>query len=270
MAVGVLGVGIAPAGVPASIGVSGVGSLGVSGTGEGRGVLGTGEIGVQGVGGTNGYGVEGMNNSADRFAHGVRGSALGGAGGEFIGARSALALSTISGVANPNVDGPVEGRLGDVYCGTVGSLWYRTSTANPNPYRRLADQNTAGALSLLAAPLRLVDTRSGSGFFDAGNPYSNGNTRGYDIATLSAGAVPAGTRAIVARAVAINGTVGGVLRASPVNPPGTGSAIINFAESEILGATFTSALDSSNQIFIQASIATGTVDFILDVIGYYL
>lgn len=135
---------------------------------------------------------------------------------------------------------------------------------------------SGGSLTLFSAPLRLVDTRTGSGYFDAGNHYSNDTLRTYNIVTLAGGSVPGNATAIIGRATVVNASAAGGLQESP-NPPvsgndlGQGTAIINFPAGSVigaLGATFTSALDGGGQIRVHSTIS-GTADVIIDIVGYY-
>ena len=245
------------------------GLSGTLATPAGDGVTGIGNRGVIGIGGPGGCGCDGTANGGTN-GWGVFGQSDIGVGGHFTGGRCALYLTPGTGsVADPNVTVPSGATQGDVYRGsTNGSVWYHAG--GTNPYRRLADSTVAGALTLLAAPLRLVDTRNSSGFFDAGNHYMNGTLRGYNIPTLAAGAIPTKARGIIGRGTVVSPTQGGGLNVSPVNPPGFGSAIVNFAANQVIGAPFTSALNASGQIFVQTNLfAAGTVDVVLDVLGYY-
>jgi hypothetical protein len=128
-----------------------------------------------------------------------------------------------------------------------------------------------------APPVRIIDTRTGSGFADAGNHYTNDTLRLYDIATLAA--LPTGARAVVARLTVVGATASGVIQASP-NPPvsgndlGPGTAVLNYPLASVIpsfGASFVTALNSSGQLRVRGFMAGGgTVDVIVDIVGYYL
>jgi hypothetical protein len=232
-------------------------------------------VGIYAEAGPDGNGVFGVSNGGTG-SYGVYGASDIGYGGVFSGGAAALNLFPGAGaVANPNVTN--SGFSGDLYCGsTNGSLWY--CATGTNPYRRVADSTTAGALTLLDAPMRLVDTRTGSGHFDAGNHYVNDTLRTYNIASLAS--LPMGTRAIAGRITVVGATASGVLQESPNGPPGAGNdlgqgtAVLNYPTASVLGAfgaTFISALDSSGQIRVRGFMAGGgTVDVIVDIVGYYL
>jgi hypothetical protein len=269
------------------IGVAGSGTRPNNGMGRGIGVFGTGtDFGVFGSAtAILGAGVVGTSDGSE-FSVGVEGTSDLGLGGQFRGGRAAINLIGANDAApNPNVTPPTGGEIGDLYRGPAangglgaGSLWFRTTDSNDS-YRRLADETTAGSLSLLSAPLRVVDTRSGSGFFDAGNHYSNDTLRTYNIVSLANGSVITKATALVGRVTVVNASASGALQESPNPPPGSGNdlgpgtAVINFPPASViaaLGATFISALDASGQIRLHSVIGSGTLDVIIDIVGYFI
>ena len=200
--------------------------------------------------------------------------------GQLVGGRAVLnLLSAPSAVSNPNATTPSGGGTGDVYRGsTDGGLWY--NTGGTHPYCRIADSTTAGALTL-TAPQRLVDTRTNSGFFDAGNHFGSDTLRTYNIMSLANPDLPVGTRGVIGRITVVNATGAGGIQESPNPPPnppsndlGFGSAVSNFppaATFPAFGVPFTSALDSSGNIRVHSTMAAGgQVDVIIDIVGYYL
>jgi hypothetical protein len=237
------------------------------------------DIGVYGEGNNSGCGVDGFIGAGGATnAFGVRGISSNGVGGAFSGGRSALNLAAGS-VNNPNTTPPSGNGIGDVYRGlSNGSVWFRTGAAT-NPYQRLADNTTAGALTL-QAPMRLVDTRTGSGFFDAGNHYGSDTLRTYNIITLSNPDLPTGTRGVVGRITVANATAAGGVQQSPNGPPGAGNdlgfgtAVLSFPPATTIpsfGVPFISALDASGNIRIHSVMGAGqTCDLIVDITGYYL
>jgi hypothetical protein len=135
-----------------------------------------------------------------------------------------------------------------------------------------------GALHMFATPVRLVDTRTGSGFSDAGNHYINDALHTYNIASLAA--LPIGASAIVARISVVNATASGVIQESPNGPPGAGNdlgrgtAVLNYPAGSVIpsfGSTFNTTLDGSGRIRVRGFMAGGgTVDVIIDISGYFL
>ena len=242
-------------------------ATGVFGTGDDVGVSGSGPIGVLGTGSGGGCGVDGVNNGASTVAFGVRGLAGTGLGGFFAGARGAVGLGTGAGaVANPNTTPPAGGGTGDLYRGsTSGSLWYNTGTA----YRRLADATTAGALTLLATPVRYVDTRNGTG--GATGPFAPGEVRSYNFVTLQPGTIPAGATGIVGNIVAVSPNTTGNLQINTANsfPPGS-AAVLNFNPGQDIANHFVSALSAGSLMFVKANPNGGSVQLVIDIYGYYL
>jgi hypothetical protein len=84
----------------------------------------------------------------------------------------------------------------------------------------------------------------------------------------------------VGRLTVVGATASGVLQESPNGPPsagndlGQGTAVLNYPTASVLGAfgsTFVSALDATGQIRVRGFMAGGgTVNVVLDIIGYYL
>jgi hypothetical protein len=194
------------------------------------------------------------------------GGALGGA---FSGNRAALALNTGPGgaVPNPNVTDPLGGP-GDVYRGsTNGSLWYRTGGLGS--YRRLADDTTAGALTLLAVAVRYVDTRNGTG--DPGGAFSPGEVRTYNFTTLSPGTIPVGARGIVGNIAAVDPNTTGNLQIDPTGIFADGSAaVLNFNPGQDISNHFVTALAANGDLSVKANPNGGSVQLVIDIYGYYL
>ena len=240
-------------------------------------------IGIYGQGGPGNCGCDGVCNG-ETFSYGIHGLSDIGLGGNFAGGRAAIQLDTGNGaVANPNASAPSGAGIGDLYRGTAGagmvgagSLWYKTGGGAAD-YRRIADQTTAGALTLFNGPVRLVDTRNGSGFAGAGNHLGTDTLQTYNIATLAS--LPAGARAMVGRITIVNATNSGGIQESPNPPPGMGNdlgfgtAVINYPRATTipaLGVPLISALDPSGNIRIRNVMISGSADVIIDITGYYL
>jgi hypothetical protein len=249
-------------------GATAIGVFGLAGTvaaPSGDGVSGLGLRGVVGVGGVGGCGCDGTSNGST-VSYGILGTSDIGVGGTFVGGRCAVLLAPGAGaVANPNTTPPSGAITGDVYAGsTNGSLWYRTNAAT-NPYRRLADATTAGQLTLLASPVRYIDTRNGTG--DPGGAYGNLTVRTYNFVTLMAGTIPAGARGIVGNIVAVSPTSNGNLQLDSTMVFGT--AVLNFNNGQDIGNHFVSALTAAGATSIKAAV-NGSVHVVIDIQGYYL
>jgi hypothetical protein len=198
---------------------------------------------------------------------GVWGSG-GALGGAFSGSRAALNTGTGNGaVPNPNVTDPLGGP-GDVYRGsTNGSLWYRTG--GPGSYRRLADDTTAGALTLLASAVRYIDTRNGTG--DPGGAFSPGEIRTYNFTTLQPGTIPSGARGIVGNIAAVDPNTTGNLQIDPTGIFAAGSAaVLNFNPGQDISNHFVTALAANGDLSVKANPNGGSVQLVIDIYGYYL
>jgi hypothetical protein len=241
--------------------------------------------GVFGYSGIN-AGVFGLSDSVDSVGNivpmpGVMGQSDPGIGVYGVGATGGMFLGTtvhlfLPDQTSPNPPLPDPTTTTNTY--SAGSilkdgnqrLWYNAASGSPGTWRQVAGPDTAGSLHLVAPPMRLVDTRAGSGFADAGNPYSDTNVRTYNIVALSGGAVPAHTVAIQAKLAVVNPTASGNVKVSPVNPPGVGSGVLNFAPGPNLNVPFLTALDSAGNIYVQLNLnSAGQIDLIIDVVGYY-
>src|ERR1043166_4649014 len=224
----------------------------------------------------------------------------GGAGGRFVGddtgviveaGRATFCIFSTDETFPPTTAG--FHNFGEVIVSQDYTMWWSFST--PTAYRRLAgpaltanDLPTAGALSLLKAPKRLVDTRTGSGFFDAGNHLGSNDLRTYNIVGLAgASFLPPVISAIVGRITVANATGPGGLQESPNPPPvagnndlGFGTAVLSYPSAATIpsfGATFISAVSGSTdpagagRIRIHNVMGPGqTADVIIDITGYYI
>jgi hypothetical protein len=250
--------------------VGGTNPTGVFGTGGAIGVSGSGPVGVLGTGSGGGCGVDGTIGGTSTVAFGVRGLSTAGAGGAFAGGRSAVSLFTGAGaIANPNTTIPGGGSVGDIYRGsTNGSLWYHTGAAS-NPYKRLSDATSAGQLTLLATPVRYVDSRNGTG--GATGAFAPGEVRQYNFTTLQAGTIPAGATGIIGNIAAVSPNTTGNMQINTANSfPAGSAAVINFNPGQDIANHFASAISAAGLLFVKANPNGGSVQLVIDIYGYYL
>jgi len=240
-------------------------------TTSGIGVHGEGtKTGVEGVGTiANTIGVAGQCDSGT-FGIGVQGSSISGVGGAFSGGRAALSLSPGTS-GNPNTTPPEGGLYGDIYLdNSKGGIWYNAGNIT-NPYLRLADNTTAGALTAFAPSSRFVNTITGSGNTYDGQHLNGGATATYQIGgvTVNGNKVPANARAVMGRIADPNPAgPGGNILVGPTNPP-VGGVIAIIAGSP-QNSFFISALDTSGKLFVENTSPSGSTDIIIDIAGYYL
>ena len=231
-------------------------ATGVFGFGTNFGIRGSGATGVTGNG--TFYGVVGVGDQIGVI--GQTTSLAAGIGGSFAGGRAAINTGVGSAaVADPNVTNPAGGFTGDLYCGsTNGSLWYRTD-ASTGSYRRLADNTTAGALTAFPASSRFVNyshlIAGATGTYQIGGVTVTGNT------------LPAKARAIIGRIADANPSGSGVLLVGATNPPNNG--VIAIVAGAPQNTFFFSALDATGKLYVKNSSASGAVDVIIDIQGYY-
>jgi hypothetical protein len=162
-----------------------------------------------------------------------------------------------------------------------GQLYLCTASGTPGAWSPLLPAaNSAGSLHLLGSPVRVYDSRSGTGpASTAQGPLAAGATRLVSLVAgyirgvpLPTAAVPAGaTGAMVTLTVA--DTVGGgflaIYSAGAENP---GTSNINWsAAGQFIATTTVSAVDSAAKVAVAAGGAAGAkTDFIIDVAGYYM
>jgi hypothetical protein len=213
--------------------------------GDGKGVLGRG---LWGHSDSNGIGVAGD----------------GGIGVLAFGTRAALQVADTGAAPPTRADAHVKGEL---TTDANGDLWFCVADGTPGTWRQLSGPTTSGQLHLLAAPVRVYDSRPG-GTNDG--PISGGATRVVSLAgTTATPAVPAGaTGALVS--LTLDATVSSgflAMFSNAVTWPGN-SNVNWYTNGQILAVTTVSAVDVDGKIKVLAG-GPGSTQFIIDVIGYY-
>jgi hypothetical protein len=219
----------------------------------------------------NGYGVRGDGHGVEGV--GVHGNSdfggigvLGGGGTGVVASGTVAALRLVdTGVAPPTrSDAHVKG---EVTTDGAGALWYCVADGTPGTWRRLAGASTAGALSLLAAPVRVYDSRPGGS--NAG-PIAGGTSRIVDLAgPVTTPAVPPGaTGALIS--LTLDSTVSsGFLAVFANGLTWPGNSNTNwYTTGQILAVTTVTAVDAAAKIVVLAG-GPGSTQFVIDVIGYY-
>jgi hypothetical protein len=207
---------------------------------------------------SDGYGVVAINGNGGAGA-GLWARALGGVAARLEGGK-ANALLVPGATA-----GPVAGahERGELAIDAGGDLWLCVTSGNPGTWRKLAGPSSAGALHLLASPVRAYDSRN-----DPAGRIAAGGTR--TVSLNPSAAIPGGATAAMMNITLVN-TVGGgfltVFSAALTSVPGTSS--VNWFESgQILSNLQVTAIDSSARIKIYSG--ANITDVIVDVIGYCL
>ncbi|MDO8361845.1 MAG: hypothetical protein Q7V88_03035 [Actinomycetota bacterium] len=250
-----------------------------------------GVLGFADAGGAsgNGTGVKGYvnNGSSTIGVHGLTNDTIGvqaqatGAGG--IG---------INAVAPPNaLAARVEGRFrqvtslssgppafapanaGEQWRDSNGDLYICTTTGIPGTWRKVVSQHPAyadagGSLNLLAAPIRILDTRGN------GAPQTNGGnqlTANVDLTVnitgvvVGAVSVPAGAKGVFGTLTAVGPLVFGNVAVFPADIAFPGTSNVNFRPGGATASAFTTALSAGGAVKVRSSAAT---HLLLDVTGF--
>ena len=145
--------------------------------------------------------------------------------------------------------------------GTPGT-WHKVLTVS---------QTNTGIISLLSAPIRLLDTRSGVGA--PKGSWASGSVHLLQVTGVLVGSiqVPDGAIGVVGNVTVVQPTGGGDLRLYPGNAPLPGTSSINFAAGQVIANGVTVGLNTSGQISIKVDMPTNTATHVLfDASGYIM
>lgn len=192
-------------------------------------------------------------------------------GGRFEGARAAINVLTSGPAAT---FATIAHKVGDIVSTDEGDLYYVVADGTPGTLRKLSGLTTAGQFHLLAAPVRVYDSRPGKAPVLGGDGALTNATRVVSLATGFVGttvtpAVPAGaTGALIS--LTIDSTVnGGFLAVFSNAVADVSSSNINWSASgQTVAVTTVSAVDATGKIKVKAG-GGGSTQVIVDVIGYY-
>lgn len=272
-------------------GVEGIGVFGTAEASDGRGVVGQGGPGGAGVVGlSNGgtYGVLGANESGigvqgqSQSGAGVAGSSVTGSGVEGNGpiglkGDGLIGLFTTGSFASimlgRKFQSPPSQRSGLQAPGALDidddTLWYCTLAGSPGTWLRVVGPDTAGALTLLSAPVRVYDSRPNNPpEIGSKTKLSNGAVRTIDCKANNSG-VPIGATAVLVNITVVNTSTTGYvsLYRNGITPPATSTVNWDHTNQVIANTTIT-AIDAAG--FCAAKVPlTSSCDLFLDIIGYY-
>ena len=138
----------------------------------------------------------------------------------------------------------------------------------PSPESFAIADDSQPQVTLLSQPVRIVDTRSGSGYLGAGQPLQGINSpRCYKL-TERAG-VPAEAKAVIVNLTAVGYTRDGWIAAYPYDPANTGvpsTSSVNYDTAENAIANFAIVkLGQGGQVCLTGSSPTNAI---IDVSGY--
>jgi len=161
---------------------------------------------------------------------------------------------------------------GELYVNAAGSLFYSYGTGTTAAgWRQLAGASTLGGISLLASPVRMVNT-----FTTGGGTLAALATRNH---VMTGSTVPAGARGICGNVIAFKGDgsftnlAGGYLGIFPTGGSTGGSATLAWSNANYQPMNyFTSGLDANGSLSIvlnQENSGAG-IHYVMDIVGYYI
>jgi hypothetical protein len=159
------------------------------------------------------------------------------------------------------------GDAGALWVDGEGNWWAATaSNATDGQWRKLAGPGTAGALHLLAAPIRVYDSRPGlPPPIEPKAPLAPGAARTIDVAGNASGVPGTARGALITLTVTGTGDAGFASVWPTGAWPGTSSVNFTSASATVATTTVVGLVGATFQI-----LASTSTDVLVDVIGYYL
>jgi len=231
---------------------------------------------IAGVGGPSGIGVLGIavgSPPQDDQSAGVLGQSSGGngVGGQSTAGMDLAAIGTGRLWQKPlgSVGAPAVGshKRGEQIRDQNGSLYICVADGVPGTWQKVAALDSAykgGAIGFLPAPIRLLDTRSGSAW-----PAGSNHTLQVTGVNVSGISVPAGAVGVVGNVTVVRPTGLGDLRLYPAGASLPGTSSINFAAGQIIANGVIVGLDSAGRFSIQVDMPGGTsANVLFDASGF--
>jgi hypothetical protein len=191
----------------------------------------------------------------------------------FVGSNNGYGIEAVGAAGNALFFGSGGSPLGfPAWAGTLvvdgeGNWWGATASSDVDgQWRKLAGPGTSGSLHLLAAPIRMYDSRPGEvPPIEPKAPLAPNAARAIDV-TANASGVPGAARgALITLTVTGTGSPG-FASAWPTGPwPGTSSINFTTASATIATTTVVGLAGGTFQILSNTS-----TDVLIDVIGYYI
>jgi hypothetical protein len=252
---------------------SGGNAYGVYGT-AGTGVGAFGVYGVAGAGANGVYGFATGNTSAGVYGASDSGYGLVGtssSGVDIASQGTGRLLQTLSGFVGAPTSGAYT--IGEQIRDNNGDLYICVLSGSPGTWHKVltVDAGNTGIISLLSAPIRLLDTRSGVGA--PKGSWASGSVHLLQVTGVLVGSiqVPNGAIGVVGNVTVVQPTGGGDLRLYPGNAPLPGTSSINFASGQIIANGVIVGLNTSGQISIKVDMPAGTVTHVIfDASGYIM
>lgn len=249
-AYGVYGTAGTGAGAYGVVGLAGVDAVGVNGIAVGS----ASSVGV--LGSTDaGFGVVAMSSTGIDFA------ALG----------TGRLLQNLSGFVGAPTSGTYV--IGEQIRDNNGDLYICVVSGTPGTWHKVltVSSGNTGIISLLSAPIRLLDTRSGIGA--PKSSWASGSVHTLQVTGVSIGGiqVPNGAIGVVGNVTVVQPTGGGDLRLYPASAPLPGTSSINFASGQIIANGVIVGLDNNGQMNIKVDMPANTaINVLFDASGYIM
>jgi hypothetical protein len=155
--------------------------------------------------------------------------------------------------------------------GSGGSITFYNHTGNTNVVVDLegyfapeSGGSTAGAYVPLT-PTRITDTRTGSGYPNAGSTLTAGKT--LNVQVTGEGGVPAGATGAILNVTATNTTAAGYLTVFPAGATQPTASNLNWTAGETVANRVLASLSSTGMVSIYNY--TGSTNVVVDVSGYF-
>jgi hypothetical protein len=116
------------------------------------------------------------------------------------------------------------------------------------------------------APCRLVDTRNANGAY-GGPALAPGGTRTFTL--VGQCGIPAGAVSVAVNVVATGGSSAGYFTLYAPSSPRPNTSTLNFGAGQTRGNNAVLGLGTAGDVAVYAGQASGTVNLVLDVTGYF-
>jgi hypothetical protein len=209
----------------------------------------------------NGYGVLGFSTGG----YGVVGQSSTGTAVRAIVDPAGTQLG-LYGAPDPPPTSTISRAAGAIVKDVNNDLWLCVVPGTPGTWRRVSGANTAGALTLLASPVRVYDSRPPyPPTTGPKTPLVPNGPRTIDL-TGNASGVPVGATAALVSLVAEGPVAAGnmAIYKDGITYPNTSN--INFGAGQTVAVTTLTALSTTAKCAVRANVACNVI---IDVLGYY-
>jgi hypothetical protein len=220
-----------------------------------------------GVGGSGaGFGTDCPADGNDTTFDDAAATSINAGTAPFVGSfRPQDPLHAFGGKSGAQVNGTWQLKVVDLGPADIGNIECVTLTLNESTFGGCTAPPVGSYYTV--TPCRLIDTRNPIGPF--GGPFlAAGTSRTFQAPTGACG-IPATATALFLNVTAVAPTVAGFLQMYPTGgSPPTVSAV-NYTANQVRGNNGIVGLDATGRFDIRAGQASGTVDVVVDVAGYF-